>query len=278
MNRWRLRPRSERRREATAPALIAINSRLSGPVAPKITPSAAAPAAARSAKRVIETGGNRATASSANRAGSASGWPLQNSSITPIVAATLCMPTPTGAAARISCREPLPSLMRMVSSPQPGKTIALPAGVKVHLAFGCTDMRKGIDGLAMLVQGMLRQDPFSGHLFLFRGRKANLIKIVFWDGTGLCLFTKRLEQGSFLWPSNVEPDGTRMLSPAHLAVLMCGVDLRAPQRQWRPAPGGRSLRPPYPTTPWVPGGRRRSPKTPPPWQPSFPHPRTSEEP
>ena len=73
----------------------------------------------------------------------------------------------------------------------------LPAGVKVHLAFGCTDMRKGIDGLAMLVQGMLRRDPFSGHLFLFRGRKANLIKIVFWDGTGLCLFTKRL--GGIRW-------------------------------------------------------------------------------
>ena len=53
----------------------------------------------------------------------------------------------------------------------------------------------------MLVQEVLRQDPFSGHLFAFRGRKANLIKIVFWDGTGLCLFTKRLEQGVFLWPS-----------------------------------------------------------------------------
>ena len=60
----------------------------------------------------------------------------------------------------------------------------LPPGVKVHLAFGYTDMRKGIDGLAMLVQGVLRQNPFSGHLFVFRGRKANLIKIVFWDGTG----------------------------------------------------------------------------------------------
>src|SRR5580698_9710213 len=69
----------------------------------------------------------------------------------------------------------------------------LPAGMKVHLAMGYTDMRKGIDGLAMLVQGVLRQDPFSGHLFVFRGRKANLIKIVYWDGTGLCLFTKRLE-------------------------------------------------------------------------------------
>ena len=56
----------------------------------------------------------------------------------------------------------------------------LPRGVKVHLAFGFIDMRKGIDGLAMLVQGVLQQDPFSGHLFVFRGRKANLIKIVYW--------------------------------------------------------------------------------------------------
>lgn len=81
----------------------------------------------------------------------------------------------------------------------------LPAGVKVHLALGYIDMRKGMDGLAMLVQGVLGQDPFSGHLFVFRGRtRANLIKIVYWDGTGLCLFTKRLEQGVFLWP----PDGT----------------------------------------------------------------------
>jgi transposase len=74
----------------------------------------------------------------------------------------------------------------------------LPPGAKVHLAFGYIDMRKGINGLAMLVQGVLRQDPFSGHLFVFRGRKANLIKIMFWDGTGLCLFTKRLEHGVFM--------------------------------------------------------------------------------
>ena len=62
----------------------------------------------------------------------------------------------------------------------------LPRGLKVHLALGYTDMRKGMDGLAMLVQGVLRQDPFSGHLFVFRGRKADLIKIVFWDGTRAC--------------------------------------------------------------------------------------------
>jgi transposase len=96
----------------------------------------------------------------------------------------------------------------------------LPAGVKVHLAFGYIDMRKGINGLAMLVQGVLRQDPFSGHLFVFRGRKANLIKIVFWDGTGLCLFTKRLEHS------------------AQLSMLIDGVDWRAPERQWRPAVAG----------------------------------------
>jgi transposase len=84
--------------------------------------------------------------------------------------------------------------------------------VKVHLAFGYIDMRKGIDGLAMLVQGVLPQDSFSGHLFVYRGRKANLIKIVFWDGTGLCLFTKRLEHGVFLWPSNVDPGGALMLN------------------------------------------------------------------
>ncbi len=64
----------------------------------------------------------------------------------------------------------------------------LPPGVKVHLALGYTDMRKGMDGLAVMVQEVLQQDPFSGHLFVFGGRKANLIKIVFWDGTGLCLF------------------------------------------------------------------------------------------
>ena len=107
----------------------------------------------------------------------------------------------------------------------------LPPGVKVHLAFGYTDMRKGIEGLAMLVQSLLRQGPFSGHLFLFRGRKVNLIKIVFWDGTGLCLFTKRLEHGVFLWPSNVEPGGTLALSSAQLSMLIEGVAWRAPERR-----------------------------------------------
>lgn len=114
----------------------------------------------------------------------------------------------------------------------------LPPGVKVHLAQGYTDMRKGIDGLAMLVQGMLRQDPFSGHLFVFRGRKANLLKIVFWDGTGLCLYTKRLEDGVFLWPPRVEPGETLSLNSTQLSLLIDGVDWRAPVQQWRPAAAG----------------------------------------
>ena len=116
--------------------------------------------------------------------------------------------------------------------------LGLPPSVRIYFATELTDMRKGIDGLAMLVQGVLRQDPFSGHLFVFRGRKANLIKIVFWDGTGLCLFTKRLEQSVFLWPSNVEPGGTLRLSSVQLSNLIDGVDWRAPERQWRPAVAG----------------------------------------
>ena len=80
--------------------------------------------------------------------------------------------------------------------------LLVPAGVKVHIALGVTDMRKWLDGLAVLVQEVLEQDPFSGHLFAFRGRKANLIKIVFWDGTGLCLFSKRLETGRFGAPTS----------------------------------------------------------------------------
>ena len=118
-------------------------------------------------------------------------------------------------------------------------TTLLPPNVKVHLALGFIDMRKGIDGLAMLVQGVLHQYPFTGHLFVFRGRtRANLIKIVFWDGTGLCLFTKRLEHGVFLWPPSVDPSETLSLTSAQLSSLIDGVDWRAPEQRWRPAVAG----------------------------------------
>ena len=67
--------------------------------------------------------------------------------------------------------------------------LIIPSGVKIHLALGHTDMRKGFDSLAVLVQAELKKDPFSGHLFAFRGRRADTVKILFWDGNGLCLFT-----------------------------------------------------------------------------------------
>jgi transposase len=117
-------------------------------------------------------------------------------------------------------------------------SVLLPPGTKVHLALGYIDMRKGMDGLSVMVQEVLHQDPFSGHLFVFRGRRANLIKIVFWDGTGMCLFTKRLEYSGFLWPPNIEPGQTLSLTSAQLADLLEGIDWRNPERQWRPAVAG----------------------------------------
>jgi len=83
--------------------------------------------------------------------------------------------------------------------------IGLPAGTRVWLAVGRTDMRKGFDGLAAAVQERMAQDPFCGHLFVFRGRRGDLIKVLWWDGQGLCLFAKRLEKGRFVWPSPAEP-------------------------------------------------------------------------
>ncbi len=77
--------------------------------------------------------------------------------------------------------------------------IALPAGVKVWLAAGATDMRNGFDGLAALVQTQLVEDPFSGQLFVFRGKAGDRVKILWWSGDGLCLFAKRLERGRFVW-------------------------------------------------------------------------------
>ena len=76
----------------------------------------------------------------------------------------------------------------------------MPQGSRVWLATGHTDMRKGFDGLALIVQETLKRDPHCGHLFVFRGRRGDLIKRLRWDGQGLCLFAKRLERGRFLWP------------------------------------------------------------------------------
>src|SRR3546814_3380080 len=83
-------------------------------------------------------------------------------------------------------------------------------------------MRKGCDGLARQVQETLLDDPFSGHLFVFRGRRGDLLKVLWWDGQGLCLFSKRLEKGRFVWPSPA--DGKVVVTPAQLAMLVEGID------------------------------------------------------
>ncbi|MET3889070.1 transposase [Bosea sp. OAE506] len=111
--------------------------------------------------------------------------------------------------------------------------IAIPAGMRVYLAMGPTDMRKGFDGLAALAQGALEQDPFSGHLFVFRGRRGDLLKVLYWDGQGFCLFAKRLERGRFIWPATTE--GVVRLTPAQLSMLLEGIDWRAPIRTDRPS-------------------------------------------
>jgi len=111
----------------------------------------------------------------------------------------------------------------------------VPSGVKVHLAVGKTDMRKGMDGLAILIKETLKQEPFSGHLFVFRGSKATMIKILFWDGTGLCLFTKRLNRSRFIWPHLHEQGKSIKLTAAQLTMLIDGIDWRRPERVWKPA-------------------------------------------
>lgn len=114
--------------------------------------------------------------------------------------------------------------------------ITVPAGVRIYLAMGPTDMRKGIDGLTLLVQELLKLDPFAGHLFAFRGRRAYLIKILYWDGQGFCLFAKRLEKGRFTWP--ITKEGVVTLTPAQLSMLVEGIDWRAPQWTWTPQVAG----------------------------------------
>src|ERR1700692_5080370 len=95
--------------------------------------------------------------------------------------------------------------------------IALATGLRVYLACGVTDMRKGMTGLAMLVQQTLEEDPFGGAVFAFRGRRAGLIKLIWHDGVGLCMLTKRLEQGQFAWAS-ATTRGRIALSPSPLVV------------------------------------------------------------
>ena len=115
-----------------------------------------------------------------------------------------------------------------------GGVLIPPGPVRVLVATKPVDFRKGMDGLAALVKEQLRADPFSGVIFCFRARRADRVKLVFCDGTGLCLFAKRLEGGKFLWP-RIE-DGVMRLSAAQLAALIEGLDWMRVRARRVPAP------------------------------------------
>jgi len=106
--------------------------------------------------------------------------------------------------------------------------IGLPAGTQIWIAAGVSDMRRGFDGLAAQVQTTLEHNPFSGHIFVFRGRRGDLVKLLWFDGDGLCLFAKRLERGRFVWPQAT--NGSVCLSRAQLSMLLEGIDWRRPKR------------------------------------------------
>lgn len=106
--------------------------------------------------------------------------------------------------------------------------IGFAPGARIWLVAGVTDMRKGFDGLAAQVQTAVREDPFSGHLFVFRGRRGDRVKVLWWEGDGLCLFAKRLERGKFIWPR--AENGKVALTPAQLSMLFEGIDWRIPKR------------------------------------------------
>jgi transposase len=111
--------------------------------------------------------------------------------------------------------------------------IPVPTGVRVWLAVGYTDLRRGMNGLALQVQETLRRDPHAGDLYVFRGKRGNLIKILWHDGLGMSPYAKRLEHGRFIWPSPA--DGSVAITAAQLGEV---IDWRHPQRTWRPELAG----------------------------------------
>jgi transposase len=110
--------------------------------------------------------------------------------------------------------------------------IGPPAESRIWIAAGVTDLRRGFTGLSAAVQLVLDLDPFAGHVFVFRGRRGDLVKLLWWDGDGLCLFSKRLERGRFIWPK--AESGTVSLTRAQLSMLLEGIDWRQPARTWKP--------------------------------------------
>ena len=114
--------------------------------------------------------------------------------------------------------------------------IPVPSGMRVWLAVGHTDMRRGMNGLALQMQEAMKRDPHAGDLYVFRGRRGNLVKILWHDGLGMSLYAKRLEHGKFIWPSPA--NGVIAVSAAQLAYMLDGIDWRNPRVTWRPQGAG----------------------------------------
>ncbi len=114
--------------------------------------------------------------------------------------------------------------------------IPISSSARIWIATGYTDMRKGMQGLSLLVQESLGRDPFAGDVFVFRGRSGSLIKALWHDGIGLSLYAKRLDRGRFVWPVTV--GGVVGLTAAQMSYLLEAIDWRNPQHTWRPQSAG----------------------------------------
>ena len=112
--------------------------------------------------------------------------------------------------------------------------LTFPGTLKVFIATEPADLRKSFNGLWALTINQLKADPASGSLFVFTNKRRNRVKILYWDGTGLWVMIKRLEQGTFSWPKGVDvQNGKLELSPEAMALLLDGVDLRqGSMRPW----------------------------------------------
>ena len=110
--------------------------------------------------------------------------------------------------------------------------IPVPSNTKVWIAAGVTDMRKGFNSLSAYAERILAEDPYSGHLFVFRGRRGDLLKIIWWDTQGACLSSKPLEKGCLVWTA--AKDSIVSVTPAQLSLLLKGIDCRMPKKTWRP--------------------------------------------
>jgi transposase len=108
----------------------------------------------------------------------------------------------------------------------------IPANTRIWIVAGLKDLRRGFVGLSAMVQTALEQNPFNGHVSVFRGKRGDRIKLLWFDGDGLCLFAKRLERGRFIWPK--VDKGTVALTRAQLSMLLEGIDWRRPERTAEP--------------------------------------------